>query len=321
MHPPISAADLLRAFAAIRPKTDEERRAIAGMLGFDSALPATSNLQAVASEASEDRQGEKASKPLPLRQAPLAPRTDAALQTGRIRISGPRAISKQQLDWLHSVPALRPGSMGRAHNPAPLFRPQWTRAILAASLSVRRHFGPADLARAVETIARGAALQALPRHPIMTLAHGVQALLDISESMQPFDRDRAALCRDLKRIVGDGNLEVLQFLGTPHKARRDDSCEWQDYETNLLPHRDTCILIVSDFGIGRAPGLARGASRHTWSILAERLARRGHRFVGFVPYPPARWPSFLGRAVNLVQWDRTTTVGRISLSRPRDVPA
>jgi hypothetical protein len=241
---------------------------------------------------------------------------------GGIRISGPRPVPRPQLDWLNAGPALPPGTLGRAHNPAPLFRPQWTRAILGASLSMRRPIGPPDLARAVEVIARGQALQAVPRQPIMTFARGVQALIDIGENMQPFWQDRAVLRRDLKRIVGDGSLEILQFLSSPRKTRRDDrSRTWLDYETRFPPQLDACVLIVSDFGIGGGLGLARGASPYSWAMLARRLARSGHRVVGFVPYPPARWPSFLSRAIHLVQWDRTTTVGRISLSRARSAPA
>jgi hypothetical protein len=208
--------------------------------------------------------------------------------------------------------------MRRAHSPAPLFRPQWIRAILGASLSARRGIGPPDLDRAVEIIARGEAMQALPRQPIMTLAGGVQALLDVGESMQPFAQDCALLRRDLERIVGDGSLEILQFAGTPRKTRRDDSSpRWQDYETSFPPQLDACVVIVSDFGIGRASGVGRGASPYAWSVLAKRLTRCGHRVVGFVPYPPARWPWYLSRAMALVQWDRATTAGRISLARSR----
>ena len=320
MRAPISEADLLRTFAAAGPKTDEERRAIAGLLGFDWRTPATmKDAQVAATKAPEDRPGGAASEPSPLNPTPSVPQPEAALMRatpmGRVRISGPRSVPRPQLDWLNSVPALQAGPMGRAYHPAPLFRPQWTRAILAASLSVRLPIGPPDLAPAVETIARGVALQVLPNQPIMTFARGVQALLDVGESMQPFDQDLAVLRRDLKRIVGDGSLEILQFAGSPRKTRRVDTDEWQDYATSFPPQLDACVLIVSDFGIGRAPGLARGASPYAWSVLARRLARRGHRVVGFVPYPPARWPTFLSRAVNLVQWDRTTTVGRISLAR------
>jgi hypothetical protein len=323
MRSPISAADLLRAFAALDPKTDEERRAIADMLGFEwQTAFATDAAPTVEPEWPKERTPSTPPKPPPPPQRPPAPRSDAPKATGGVRISGPRPVPKPVLDWLNTVPALPAGAMGRAHDPAPLFRPQWIRAILGASLSARRPIGPPDLGRAVEKIARGEALQTLPRQPIMTLARGVQVLLDIGESMQPFAQDRVVLRRDLKRIVGDGSLDILQFAGSPRQTRRDDdSPAWQDYETRFPPQLDACVLIVSDFGIGRASGLARGASPYTWSMLAKRLARRGHRVVGFVPYPPARWPSVLGRAVALVQWDRATTAGRISLARSRRAAA
>jgi hypothetical protein len=325
MGPVISAADLLRAFAVIKPTTVDEKRAIAAMLGFE--WQASSGKEPDQAPIIERKPPEQPPKPPLPKPSPSPPpvspdgptRRDAG---GGIRISAPRPVPRPRLEWLNAGPALQPGTLGRAHNPAPLFRPQWTRAILGASLSVRRPIGPPDLARAVEVIARGEALQVVPRQPIMTFARGVQALIDVGENMQPFWQDRAVLRRDLKRIVGDGSLEILQFMSSPRKTRRDDrSRAWLDYETRFPPQLDACVLIVSDFGIGGGLGLARGASPYSWAMLARRLARSGHRVVGFVPYPPARWPSFLSRAIHLVQWDRTTTVGRISLSRARSAPA
>jgi hypothetical protein len=324
MRPPISAADLLRAFAAILPKTDDEKRAIAAMLGFDLLAPSAAKDDARAvPEMRKPLPKDPLEKPPPLPPQPETQHDDAPRQAGSgLRISAPRLVPRPQLDWLNTGPVLPAGVLGRAHPPAPLFRPQWTRAILSASLSVRRPIGPPDLARAVETIARGEALQDVPCEPIMTFARGVQALIDVGESMQPFWQDRAVLRRDLKRIVGDGSLDILQCGGSPRKTRRDDrSRAWLDYETRFPPQLDACVLIVSDFGLGGGFGLALGASPYTWAMLARRLARSGHRVVGFVPYPPARWPSFLSRAIHLVQWDRTTTVGRISLSRARSAPA
>jgi len=77
------------------------------------------------------------------------------------------------------------------------------------------------------------------------------------------------------------------------------------------------VLIVSDFGIGKGLGFASGASPYAWARLARRLKRAGHRVVGFVPYPPARWPADLARAIHLVPWDRATRAGRISYARAR----
>jgi len=322
MRPPISTADLLRAFAAIKPASEEEKRAIAAMLGFDWRAPSARNEEPsiVAPPKPIERPISTSAKPSPPPPAPR-PEDTRPQAGGGLRVLPPRPVARPQLDWLNAGPALQPGSLGRAHPPAPLFRPQWTRAILAASLSARRPIGAPDLARAVETIARGQALQAVPRQPALTLARGVQALIDIGDNMQPFWQDRAVLRRDLKRIVGDGGLEILECVGSPRRTRRDDRFEGRDYATHFPPQLDACVLIVSDFGIGGGLGLARGASPHSWAVLARRLARRGHRVVGFVPYPPARWPADLARAVDLVPWDRATTAGRISLSRARSAPA
>jgi hypothetical protein len=206
--------------------------------------------------------------------------------------------------------------MGPAQRAAPLFKPQWTRAILATSLSSRSLSGPVNLDRAVELIARGETLRTLPRQPARSLARGVQVLFDIGENMQPFAQDRGTLRRDLRRIVGEGGLEVLNFVGSPRRARRDGNPRaWRDYWSDLLPQAGACVLAVTDFGAGEPAGLAHGSSPYAWRGFAESLRRRGHRVVAFVPYPPARWPQSLGRAISLVQWDRSTTVSQIRFAR------
>jgi hypothetical protein len=316
VRPPISSADLLRAFHHINPDTEYKKRAIATMLGFEWKSPAPHDEAARTIASPAFTNGGKADEPARPAAPTPAPPEDPPRQEGlNIRISGPRRVPRPRLDWLNTGIALQVSPIKQAHTPAPLFRPQWTRAILASSLSVRRPIGPPDLHRAVEAIARGEALQMLPRQLLMTLAHGVQAIFDVGESMQPFAQDRAVLRRDLRRIIGDGNLDMLQCAGSPSRTWRDDnSHDWGTYETRYAPQRNMCVLIVSDFGIGGAPGVARGSNPYTWAILARRLAHRGHRVVGFVPYPPKRWPGYLSRALNLVAWDRSTTVRRLSLA-------
>jgi hypothetical protein len=316
VRPPISFADMLRAFAAIAPKSEDQKRTIAALLGFEWRLTSMASRGKLPAKPAK-RVKETSIKPHkqlpPVAIAPPGGWRGAG--AGSIKISGPRPAPTPNFNWLRTEPVLPSGGFGPTPDPAPLFRPQWTRAILAASLSTRLPVGPPNIARAVETIARGRALPSLPLQPIPTLAYGVQVLFDIAEGMQPFALDRAALRRDLKQIVSDGGLELLHCAGSPSKTRRDDDGDWQDYETHFPPQLGASVLIVSDFGIGYVDGVTRGASPYRWSLLARRLMRQGHRVVGFVPYPKVRWPKELSRVIHLVTWDRATTTGRISLSR------
>lgn len=320
MRPEITIGDLLHAFAALAPKTDAEKRAIAAMLGFEWRSPSAAEekrFDVPVNVQGPERRVRRTEPPPPPSPPTPAPDNDARQGSASgVRISPPRPVERPQLDWLATVRPMAPGAIGRAHDPAPLFRPQWTRAILSTSLAAGAPIGSPDIARAVETIARGEALRVLPRQPILTLVAGVQALIDVGEAMQPFWHDRAVLRRDLTRLLG-GSLDILECDGTPRETRRDeDSFKWVDYEARFLPRFSASVLIVSDFGIGRS-GLARHASPHSWARLARRLARGGHRVVGFVPYPPARWPADLARAIHLVPWDRATRAGRISYARAR----
>jgi hypothetical protein len=326
MRPPVSTADLLRAFAEIRPDTDEEKRSVAHILGFDWEAPLRDEDVDLPAPVPAPV---PLSVPLPVPKvvAPTGPTPKSTLAEAgvprhaapqvRFRISGPNDVERPKLDWLASTEPLGDRPMGRAPKPVPLFRPQWTRAILGASLSTQTPTGPPDMDRVVEIIAQGGVMRFLPRQRVMTLAHGVQVLLDVGEGMQPFSQDRATLLRDLKRIVGDGALDVLRFSGSLRKVRRGRTIRrWRAY-TGFPPQLGACVLVVSDFGIGRSLSLSHGASPSTWLAFAKRLNRRGHRVVGFLPYPPSRWPLLLARAVVLVQWDRSTSVGRIRFARPR----
>jgi hypothetical protein len=318
MRPPISVADLLRAFAALGPSTHEGKQAVARLLGFDWQMRTTEPAARKPEPAVDDRPAKPADPPP--RPAPVQPPPAAAPARGRaaafrFRLSGPQAAEPPDLPW-RAAPALEQRPRGRPQESTPLFRPQWTRAILAASLSDRSNTGPPHIERAVELIARGEALRTLPRHPAMTLARAVQVLFDIGENMQPFGQDRRTLRRVLDRIVGREYLEVLHFAGSPRKTRREGAPgAWRDYLSSFKPQTGACVLVASDFGIAELPGLAESANPSEWRALAAELRRLGHRVVGFVPYPPARWPRSVGRAISLVQWDRATTVGRVRFSR------
>ncbi|WP_374368563.1 hypothetical protein [Dongia sp.] len=313
----ISLADLLRAIAVIRPENDAETRAIAALLGFDPAIPGAemATRSAAVPDLPKDSPFPRHTQPVPL-PPPVTPPTppDPDSTGGSIRISERRRSSRSAPAWLANTAAMKSGALREAHAPAPLFQPRWVRALLGASLAARRPIGPPDLTRAVETLARGEALRVLPRQPILTMAAGVQVMIDIGERMQPFWHDRANLIRDLRRVVGSDSIDFLQCKGTPERTRRNDAEDWEAYLTQQPPRFGACMLIVSDFGLG-AISDAHGASPHTWIAFARQLARRGHRVVGFVPFPPARWPDSLARAIDLVAWDRGSTVGRISAMR------
>ena len=318
MRAPISAADLFRAFAALGPsRTEQQERATARMLGFDwreeRSMPATKPASPVSAPSKPEP------KPSPRPQPPSPRPSDhqpAEQAIAGFRLSAPKPAAAPKLEWLSSVPAMADRPMGQPDRPAPLFQPMWTRAILGAGLSSRSLSGPPDIDRMVETIARGLAITEIPRQPVMTLARGVQALIDVGEGMQPFEQDSSMLLRDLQRLIGDGSLDIVQFAGSPQRSRRDPyAMDWQNYEANFLPQLGACVLIVSDFGIGRPLGSSDRASLPTWRALAARLKRHGHRVVGFVPYVPSRWPRSLRRLIELVLWDRSTTVGRVRFSR------
>lgn len=191
----------------------------------------------------------------------------------------------------------------------PLWEPGWTPALLGATLATEGNGHTMDEERAVETIARGRSLSELPMLPRNTLSRGAQVLVDMGEEMTPYARDRSQLVREVSRIAGRSRLTTLRFQGTPLRgAGSSGRPTWQRYKP---PDPGTPVLAITVLGIGGHTSRAPRASHAEWLELASLLERRGSPLLALVPYPQARWPKELTRALTILRWDRPTTVAEV----------
>ena len=188
---------------------------------------------------------------------------------------------------------------------APLLAPEWTRGILAVALSMNLDDGPLDTERLVDAIARDEIPERLPRLPHRSLSAGVQMLIDMSPSMQPFRADLIDIVAQVRRLVGDDAATILRFAGSPlDGAGPGRRATWRPYEPPATPRP---VLVVSDLGLGPEPTLATTPATWEWLRL-YRLAQTARcPVVALTPQRAADVPRVLRRAMAIVEWDRATT--------------
>ena len=307
----ISLGDILRAFDKLAPGNDHTRRQIQSLLGFTTrpGTPATPDAK------------------VPQALAPSQPSTPAT----RWGAEGVSQLTPKPVGPTDRLPRLTVLSVGsrpagsapwRSAQPlesfrrelhlqgvrweAPLFRTNWLRGIVAASLSTRAPDGPIDVPALVERMARGETIEELPRLPVPSLRRGVQILVDRGEGMQPFARDQRELVHALIRIVGKSLVKSLAFQACPkRKAGSGPVWTWRPYEP---PSPGTPVLLLSDLGMGRSFSPSSRAPLSEWVSFAGTLVRRRCPIIAFVPYPESRWPIRMAWQVAMVPWDRTTSV-------------
>jgi hypothetical protein len=190
-----------------------------------------------------------------------------------------------------------------------LFRPAWTRGILATALATPNPNGAIRIRRVIERLSRGEAIQVLPRRLLPTLRKGVQVLVDHSNGMVPFRRDAAWLTREILRVVGEENTFTLRFRGLPSRGIADARSKTRG--PYLPPPPAVPVVLISDVGIGLDDLDTNRATAKEWTEFLRNLRRTNALVVLFVPYPRDRCPEQIARLVTVIEFDRATTLSRI----------
>jgi hypothetical protein len=307
-RPAVSLGDAISALATLRPTDEDTLREILSLVRLSP--PHTT------------------AKPILALREPPPPSED--VETPPSLVEAPDEASEEIAD--HSplgaeVPSELEMQAGGAENPVtdvpplpedegswlppiePLFVPRWVRGIVTAALSVPFPDGPPHVERIVETVARGAAIEEVPRHAVPSLRLGVDLLVDRSARMTPFTKDQAWLELALQRIIGKGRVKLRRFKGNPRTAF--DKPRKRSADGRGRPDRGRPVLALTDLGIGTPMFDPDMSDPSEWLALAHLLRRAGCPLIVFVPYPPSRWPRVLARQLNVVQWDRVTSAAAV----------
>ena len=291
-------ADAIRALAILKPRTEKERTAIIGCLGFRTpgggaganrkrakfAGPALPKVPLV------DRHHEGLGAPQPIQLRPLGrtPRRDG--RTAQV------AIEVRPLEILDeaSLPP-RPFS--------PLLDSNRSRALLSVLARVERP-GAADLDALVEIMASFRPLLALP-HRTEDVAIGIEVLVDVSENMSVFARDQRRIVSDLRRAIGRQRVRVYNFVEPPIGGVVTAFLT----SRQVKPMLSGCdVLILSDLGIGGCVGPFVTGTIGRWRAFVAAASNASTKISALVPYPRHRWPPALVDMMTVVQWNETMSV-------------
>ncbi|MER6915299.1 hypothetical protein ABT354_26800 [Streptomyces sp. NPDC000594] len=316
--------DLAGALSLAAPDDRERQRTIAALLGFAPRDPAAYGERPAAPEPDGEPEpgngtpGAPAGEPEPAPEPagepePGAPEPPAEPAEGAaaVRLLTPVAqVTPPPEEWgTASLPTARagPGSPVPPHEP--LFAPRSSAALVQTAVARVVAEGEPDIPRIVGRLARGHALTRVPLLPVATLRFGVQILVDLGAGMAPFARDRTDLVDQVRAVVGRDRTRVRYFEDAPLRGTGDEArWSWGPYTP---PTRGTRVLVLSDLGIGGPAVHPRRSTPDEWRELARVVERAGCRVTAFVPCPPRRVPAWAAATMDVVPWDRPTTVGRV----------
>lgn len=300
--------DIVRAFAALAPGDERTLEAITAALSFvESTTPKIRKVAGAQARPPDMHSGSVGQPALsPSRSVSPSP---PGPRMARERLQ-PVTFEPPSLDspWraVMPLPAVRPDHLAPSLAYQPLLVQRWSRAIITATLATDGEYGPVDVLRLVESVARGRPVRQIPRHPWRSLCLGVQVLADLGEGMEPFARDQDQIIEEIRRTVGRGAVWLLQFRRCPTRgAGAGPIWTWKGY---VPPRPGTPVLLLSDLGMG-GPHFDPSRPRvKEWRDFTRRVHRCGCPLLAFVPWPEERWPAGLSRSITLLRWDRGTTV-------------
>jgi hypothetical protein len=306
----IGGGDLVRALGKLQPQDEATQDAIAGALGFDLAVPIESPVDSNKTKRGvrtrktqvrpEQHRGPSIQQTLPAgireQRFELIPEKGKAAKAP-MRMLAPESSAPLPDSGPEDVTPLLPWE--------PLFNPQWSRAIVSTMAKIRTRAGPPDIETLVTAAAERRPMFSLPA-TVLETASGADVLLDIGDSMTIFGRDQADLLQLTQRVLGSGCVSVYRFLGSPIRGVTTYfSLEPQAYQP---PPEGWPVVLLTDLGIGA--GMAAPTTQE-WRSFADIVRSAGCHLVALVPYPVARWPAGISSYMDVIQWDRRTSVRTI----------
>lgn len=291
-----SLGDLIRAVRALRPD-DLELHTIAEMLGVELGAVAGTGEKPpeIVLEKKKKKKDEEETRTVP--------------QTAYVDFAATR-VQTMQADvpaWLAEAMPLATDVTGYREAVLPfdpLIAPNKVRAMLSTLLATTVEEGPIDVRRLVTALARNEPLLRLYRERSTTVRRGVQLLVDRGESMSLFERDAQWLVREVQNVIGVPRVELLYFADCPSRGvGAPGEEEWREYRP---PAAGTPVLLLTDFGIGGAPG--ERASHAEWDQFFVVAQTAASRVFALVPYAISRWPAAIVAHAACVVWDISTTI-------------
>lgn len=302
-HAGVGLADLVRAFVLLEPGSDDQRRRIAQVLGFQNGpqdrKPRVETHGTVDDHAAKPVQSEPPSK------------NNAA--RGPAESPGELLPVSRQVDWMETfatdiegVKPLPPEELRRMRVPelAPLFKPRLLRDIVIRLGGTDGARGAVDLRRLVADVASARPVRRIAYLPRWTTRRGVQIIADSGEGMQPFIGDIKQLLAAFRQFLGLSLVSLVEVDGSP---RRLVGKGWE-LPVYRRPPGGTPVVLLS--ALGTCP-FATEQIGPAWLELTQRLQAQGSRLCAVVPTHGRLGGMHLPDGLKVVPWSRDTTAGDV----------
>ena len=187
-----------------------------------------------------------------------------------------------------------------------LLSPKGVRPILSAMLATDGPGGDIDIDAIIDQVAAGKPISVVPYQTRPSLCRGVRVLVDLGTAMQVFHRDQLETIVTLNELVGGDIVQVEWFEDDPGLGCGAGSASsWGEF---VPPDVGVPVLVLGDLGIGSNDPAIFDA----WLRIADTLQRRDSRLIALVPYPEERWPGVLVSSIDMVMWDRGTSIADVT---------
>ncbi len=294
--------DVVRAWRALGAETDDERRAIARLLGFDLRAD-----EVVTTAARPPMSPPTASVPTPRVEAP---RVEAAADPEAIPLELVTFPPVRDDDPRLPLDGLDRPTAAVAAPLESLFAAGWSRTIAAKLTARAAATGAIDVARLIDRFAHRRPVLALPRQQRLITATEIVIVVDQRGTLAWFEPDVAALVAQINAVT-PAHVSVVPSAGAPtliaanvEAVTNDDDDDDPPAAVRLAEHGR--LIAITDLGLGSPWTRADLRRADAWATLATELAARGSTLVIVTPVDPAALPSQVTRAAACVHWDRAT---------------
>jgi hypothetical protein len=307
----IGLSDVLCALDYLAPKSARANKAIAEILGFkwhasDLESEDESGFKQAPKMISKKIEGTPA---LDLESLWLGNRSATSKQLEPVMQGDPPRLEEGDafsVDW-EDVEELAETNV-QLHNGAPPFMPlfneRWVRGIMSVLISVPELLTKLDFKLLEKLSASASLIETLPYLSRMTLNHGVQLLLDVSESMQPFWKDEAELVSALRHLLDPLSVSVYRF---EFELWPEPQINWWVGSPELLREKIP-VLLVSNFGVARQGVPLKMSDNESLLMLIRQAKSKKCPMAALVPTVQAEWPGDLKSLIPMsFVWDRTTS--------------
>lgn len=321
----INLGDVVLSMHYLAPTSEKTRKAIAKALGFEwqiyidptistqteSGLP--ENQTVSAPNKSGDQTGERPG--LSTEEAKTADESPEDIITLTPQEEKETVLTEIfSADDLAAVDPLPP-TVIEYHFKKPPFVPlldeKWFRAIMSLILATPTVTSEIDFKRLEARLVKLAPVRELPKIYRNTLQKGVQIMLDVSESMQPFRRDQEELVSALAGLLDKSRLKIFKY---ELKTAPDKRLVWHPRGVPDL-QAETPVLMVTNFHVSNRQRLHRIESHAPLVDFFGELENKKCPVAALVPLPEELFPKDLKNFAGCsYSWDRDTspqTVSRI----------